>query len=192
MNKSGIDALKRYPVFGIKDIANVLKKSREYASLVAYRLKKRGELQEIEKGKYTFESDPFVVASWIVWPSYISSWAALNYYKMTEQLPFTIHIISTRKRKKKTVYFGNAAIEFIKIRQSAFLGYRRVGYQGRGIFVAEKEKAVVDALMAKKMSLPEAAEIIKENRRKVSIRRLYCYAKNARGLLKKLRRELEG
>lgn len=192
MHKNGIDALKRYPVFGIKDIANALKKSREYASLVAYRLKKRGEIQEIEKGKYTFESDPFVVASWIVWPSYISSWAALNYYKLTEQLPFVIHVISTRKRKKKRVYFGNATIEFIKIRQGAFFGYRRVVYQGSGIFVAEKEKAVVDAFMAKKMSLSEAAEIVKENSRRISIRRLLFYAKSAKGMAKKLRRELEG
>ncbi len=187
MNKSGIDALKRYPVFGIKDIANVLKKSREYAYLVAFRLKRRGEIAEIEKGKYTFESDPFVVASWIVWPSYISSWAALNYYKLTEQLAFTIHVVSTRKRKKKTIYFGNAAIEFIKIRPKAFFGYRRVIYQGYEVFIAEKEKALIDALMAKKMSLPEALEIIKGNRRKMSVRKLLFYAKNLRGLAKKLR-----
>ncbi len=170
-------ALAAYPVFGVRDIAGVLGKSRNYAYLVAYRLKKAGVIQEIEKGKYSVELDPFVVASWITWPSYISSWAALNYYKLTEQLPFTIHVVTTRKRKRKTLTFGGAKIEFIKVKSSAFFGFERISYRGREVFVAEKEKAIIDGLVGRKISLEEAIELVQNNPKKISKRKLLSFAR---------------
>ncbi len=187
MQKELLNALKRYPVFTIGDISNALGKSREYAYLAAYRLKKAGAIHEIEKGKYTMEDDPFIIASWVAWPSYISSWAALNFHKLTDQLPFTIHVITTRKRKRKTLSYGNARIEFIKMKKSAFFGHQRRIYQGREIFIAEKEKAIVDALAARKMSLGEALEIIKGNRKMINRRKLLSHAKIFRGMAKKLK-----
>jgi predicted transcriptional regulator of viral defense system len=187
MQKTLIKALERYPVFSVRDIANTLDKERDYAYLVAHRLKKSGVIHEIEKGKYSLEEDPFLVSSWIVWPSYISGWAALNYYKLTEQLPFTIHVITTRKRKRKTISYGNARIEFVKIKRDAFFGFRRVVYRDREIFIAEAEKAIVDALAVKKMSISEAIEIVKNNKRKIDRNKLLSYAKIAKGLSKKLR-----
>lgn len=185
-----ISALKRYPVFTVRDIANILDKGRDYAYLVAYRLKKAGAIHEIEKGKYTLEEDPFVVASWIIWPSYISGWAALNYHKLTEQLPFTIHVITTRKRKTKSVLYGNARIEFIKIKKSAFFGFQRIAYLDREIFVAEKEKAIVDGIVSKKMSFAEAVDIVKNGKKKLSRNKLFSYAGIAKGLSKKLKEAL--
>ena len=187
MQKTLFAALKRYPVFSVKDIANVLDKAAGYAYLVAFRLKKSGVINEVEKGKYSFEEDPFIIASWIVWPSYITGWAALNYYKLTEQLAFTIHVATTRKRKKKSIVFGKTRIEFIKIKKSLFFGFERIIFHGMEIFIAEKEKAIVDAVGAKKMSLAEVAQIVKENKRKISVKKLFSYAKNVRGLNKKLR-----
>jgi len=190
MQKQVLTALKRYPVFTVRDIANVLDKKRSYAYLVAYRLKKAGVIHEIEKGKYTLEEDPFIIASWIVWPSYISGWAALNYHKLTEQLPFTIQVITTRKRKNKLISYGGTRIEFIKIKNKAFCGYQRVMHRDREIFIAEKEKAIVDALAAKKLSFPEAAEIIRNNKRKLNKGKLLSYAGIWSGLAKKMRKIL--
>ncbi len=190
MQKTVLTALKRYPVFSVRDIANVLNKNINYAYTVAYRLKKSGIIHEIEKGKYTMEEDSFLVASWITWPSYISGWSALNYYKLTEQLPFTIHVITTRKRKNKIAVYGNSRIEFIKIKKSAFFGFERVIYQNKEIYIAEKEKALVDALATKKMSLGEAIDIIKNNGKKINKNKLFSYAKIINGLTKKLKEGL--
>jgi len=187
MQKELVKALERYPVFNAGDIAGVLGKDKKYAYIVAHRLKKAGVIKEIEKGKYTMENDPFIVGSWIVWPSYISGWAALNYHKLTEQLPFTIHIVTTRKRKRKVIRFGNARIEFIMLKKEAFCGFQRVIYQGREIFIAEKEKAIVDALMAKKMSLSEATELIKSNPGKINRKKVFYYAGKSKRLIKQLR-----
>ncbi len=182
--------LKRYPVFTVKDIAAALGQSSGYSYLVAHRLKKAGVIYEIEKGKYTLEKDPFLIASWIVWPSYISSWAALNYHKLTEQLPFTIHVATTRKRKKKKLVFVGTAIEFIKIRKSAFRGFQKIRYQDQDIYIAEKEKALIDGMASKTLSLSEAVEMIKNNPRTISRRRLFMYARAYKNLAAKLRREL--
>ena len=145
---------------------------------------------EIEKGKYTVEKDPFMIASWIVWPSYISSWAALNYHKLTEQLPFTIHVATTRKRKKKMISFMHTKIKFIKIRKSAFQGFQKIRYLDQEIYMAEKEKALIDGLISQTLSLPEAGDIIKNNPQKISRRKLFAYARPYKRLAKLLKREI--
>lgn len=190
MRETLLKALEHYPVFTVKDIAGALDKERNYASLVAYRLKKRGAIREIEKGKYCLEDDALLVASWIVWPSYVTSWAALNYYGLTDQLPFAIHVATTRKRKNKTVSFGNARIEFIKISGKMLTGFHRATYRGKQIFVAEKEKAIIDALAAKKMSIAEAVEVVKKNKRRLNRNKIFSFAKNVNGLTGKLKTAL--
>ncbi len=183
-------ALGNYPVFTVKDLASLLNKKRAYAYLQAYRWKKEKLIYEIEKGKYTLNEDPFLISSWIVWPSYISGWAALHYYHLTEQLPFTIQVVTSRRRKKKILNYGNAKLEFTTIKSSFFLGFRRILYQQQEIFIAEKEKALIDALATRKMSLAESIEIIKNNKRKINRRKLFAYAALVQGLPPKLKRAL--
>ncbi len=183
-------ALQNYPVFTVKDLASLLNKKMNYAYLQVYRWKKKKLIYELEKGKYTLEEDPFLIASWIVWPSYISGWAALHYYHLTEQLPFTIQIITTRKRNKRRIDYGKVKIEFTTVKSPLFIGFQRIIYQQRDIFIAEKEKALIDALATKKMSLAEGVEIIKNNKRKINHTKLFSYAKQTKGLYSKLRRGL--
>ncbi len=183
-------ALLDYPVFTVKDLASLLNKKIDYAYLQAYRWKKEKLIHEIEKGKYTSEKDPFLISSWIVWPSYISGWAALHYYHLTEQLPFTIQVMTTRRRNKRTINYGNAKLEFSTVKPYFFCGFQKVVYQQHEIFIAEKEKALVDALATKRMSLAESIEIIKNNKRNLSRKKLFIYAKQVRGLESKLKREL--
>ncbi len=183
-------ALQEYPVFTVRDVASLLNKKRDYAYLQVFRWKKKKLIIEIEKGKYTVEEDPFLISSWVVWPSYISGWAALHYYHLTEQLPFTIQIITTRRRKKKVLMYGKVKIEFTTVKPFFFLGFERIIYQQREIFIAEKEKALIDALAAKRMSLAESIEIIKNNKGKINHRKLFSYAALVKGLTTRLKREL--
>ncbi|HIG93219.1 TPA: hypothetical protein HA242_04180 [Candidatus Woesearchaeota archaeon] len=187
MNEAIKKALNNYPVFTVRDLSSLLNKKRNYAYLQAYRWKKAKLIYEIEKGKYTLEEDPFIISSWIVWPSYISGWAALHYYHLTEQLPFTIQIITPRRRKKKILTYGNSKIEFTTVKSPFSIGFQRIIYQQKEIFIAEKEKALIDALATKKISLAEGIEIIKNNKRKINFRKLFSYAAMVRGLTTKLK-----
>lgn len=190
MNEAIKKALQNYPVFTVRDLSSLLNKKMDYAYLQAYRWKKKKLIYEIEKGKYTLEEDPFLISSWIVWPSYISGWAALHYYHLTEQLPFTIQVITTRKRNKRILNYGNAKIEFTKVKSSFLKEFKQIIYQQHEIFIAEKEKALIDALATRKMSLAESIEIIKKNKRKINFRKLFSYAAMVKGLTTKLKREI--
>ncbi len=183
-------SLQNYPVFTVKDLASLLNKKRDYAYLQAYRWKTQKLIYGLEKGKYTLEEDPFLIASWIVWPSYISGWAALHYYHLTEQLPFTLQVITPRKRNKKIIDYGKVKLEFTTVKSPLFIGFQRIIYQQKEIFIAEKEKALIDALATKKMSLAEGVEIIKNNKRKINRAKLFSYAKQIKGLHLKLRGEI--
>lgn len=104
-------------------------------------LKRKGFLNEIIKGKYTAETDAFSFASYIFLPSYISFWSALSYYHLTEQLPTTIFLATTKKRKEIT--FEGRKINFVKLSPKRYFGYRRI----ENIVIAEKEKAIIDSLL---------------------------------------------
>jgi hypothetical protein len=98
--------------------------------------------------------------------------------------------MTTRKRNKRAINYGNAKIEFTHTRPSFFMGFSRVIYQQHEIFVADKEKALIDALAMKRMSLPECIEIVKNNKRRMNSTKLFYYAKQIRWLCPRLKREL--
>lgn len=170
-----IGELSKYPVFRLKTVKEIINKNKEYTKLVIYRLKKDRLIFEIERGKYTIQKDPFIIASNIIWPSYISCWSALRYYNLTEQLPETFLVISTKARKKAKIEFGNAKIVFIKIAPKYFFGYKKEIYNGFEIFIAEKEKALIDSCLLKKISFSEIYEIIENNKKEIDFDLLIDY-----------------
>jgi len=158
-----IKQLEKYPVFNLKKIREITGKTSGYAKLLVYRLKKKGLITEIEKNKLTTNNDPMFIASNMIWPSYISCWSALRYYNLTEQLPQDIFVITTKTRKKRIVKFNNIKIIFIRVRPKYFFGYRKERYGNFNIFIAEKEKALIDSALFKKISFSEICSIIKNN-----------------------------
>ncbi len=172
-----LQELKKYPVFGVKTVADVISKSREYAKLVVHRLKKAGLIFELERNRYTTHWDPLLVSSHIIWPCYISGWAAIRYHNMTEQLPRIITIITTRAKKNRRMDFANATLEFVRIKKEFFFGFEKVRYGDFELFMADKEKALADALYLKRITFSEAVDIIKNQRKELNIRKLYAYLK---------------
>jgi len=161
--------LEKYPVFNLKTFGEIIGKNRDYAKLVIFRLKKEGLIFEIERNRYTLNKDPLIVASNILWPCYISSWTALRYYNLTEQLPQIIYIMTTRAKKKKEINFNNTKIIFIKIKPKYFFGYKKETYNGFQIFIAEKEKAIIDSALFKKISFSEIFDIVNNNIKNINI-----------------------
>jgi len=170
-----IKELEKYPVFSLKIVKEIIKKDNNYTKLVMYRLKKEGFIFEIEKNKYTINRDTMTIASNIIWPSYISCWSALQYHNLTEQLPQIIDVITTRSRKKRYINFNNTKIRFIKTKPENFFGYKKEKYGNFNIFIAEKEKALIDAALFKKVSFLEICEMIKKDMDDISINLLVNY-----------------
>lgn len=173
--------LERLAVFNAKKVSELSGASREYARLLVHRMKKEGSIRKIGRDRYTVHADPLLVASHLAWPSYLSCWSSLRYYNLTEQLPVALQVITTRGRRKKVVAFENARLEFIKVRPKYFFGFERVRYGSLGleIFLADREKTILDLVLLKKMSLAEVAEVLETKKQEFDFKRLVNYAQRA-------------
>lgn len=116
------------------------------------RLKKDGLIVEVEKGKYLllgFEpervlSNPLFIASHLVMPAYVSYWSALHFYGFTEQVPLTVFIATTKK--KRPVSFHGFQFRFVTVQPRKFFGYQREMVGELPVLIADEAKAIVDSL----------------------------------------------
>ena len=151
-----MEKLRALPLFTINDLSRIIRKKDSYVKVVAYRLRKRGLIKHIEKGKYTVCDDPVEFASYLTVPSYISFWTALRIYNLTEQLP--VGAMVAVQKPKKEIRFNREKITFTKVSQ--FWGYKKMRYRDFDIFIAEKEKAIIDCFISKNTPFDEAAKAI--------------------------------
>lgn len=144
-------------VFTFEDAMKVSHYSSEMLRLTLHNLKKSKWIDRIEKGKYIIiplEAGPeglyteheFVIASFLVNPYAISYWSALNFYGFTEQIPRTVYISTTRRKKKRQKEVFGIIYKFIVLRETKFLGIRKIWIENRQINITDKEKTIVDCL----------------------------------------------
>ena len=165
-----LKTLESYPIFAFNDFVRITRKSSEYARVMLFRLKKEKLIYQIERGKYSLHDDPMIFSSYIIVPSYISFWTALRFYNLTEQLPRDIMIASPKS--KKTINFQGTRISFFKSRH--LWGYKRVRYLDFDIFVAEKEKCIIDCLLMKNVPFDEIIKALRS--REINTKKLTEYA----------------
>ncbi|MBI5452554.1 hypothetical protein HY945_03760 [Candidatus Gottesmanbacteria bacterium] len=143
---------KEVMYFTTKMFSDLFGISKSKAHQSVFYLKQRDLIKEVEKGKYLvlgFEphrvlSNPFFIASRIIYPSYISFRSALNHYGFTEQVPFTVYVATTKR--KKEIQFGNYRYKYIALSPHKFFGYEKQMIGELPVLLAEKEKAIVDSL----------------------------------------------
>jgi predicted transcriptional regulator of viral defense system len=138
--RDAIDGLARSGthVFTVYDIAKMLGKSTAYASLL---LSKSKKAHRIERGKYYIEGvSSYEIASNIVYPSYVSMHAALQYYGLMDQNVLRYSVITLKRHKPINV--GGTMINFIRTKKKSFFGYTRKS----NTYIASPEKLFVDCL----------------------------------------------
>ena len=130
---------KKTPVFTTNEIARIshLKKSCVIVSIK--RMVDKGLLFRVAKGIYALDQDPFLYASYIIPNSYISFNAALYLHKAIDQIPSKIHVVVPRRVRKKV-----EGVTFISLPKKAFFGFETVDYRSYSLWVADKEKALID------------------------------------------------
>lgn len=133
-------------VFTTNDIAITARLDNNSARVYANRMIKRGLLTKVETGKYAISGDPFVVASQLISPSYISFFTAFYLLRMIPQEITKITIV-TPKRKKPINVLG-MPVEFIRIKKSMMFGFRKINWitGSSYMMLADPEKAAVDVL----------------------------------------------
>jgi len=186
-----IEYLKQYPLFSSITLQNKLGKSRVYCNLVLYRLQQQKLIIHIERNKYTVHRDPFLIASRLVWPSYISGRSALQYYRLSDQVPHEITVVVTKP--KKNILFCDTLIRFIVTKPAHFFGYRKIKYQEEEIFMASPEKALIDSELFGTASVAEIKEILSSHLPELHLATLIIYLIriNSSSLLKRFGYMLE-
>ncbi len=163
----------RMSVFGLDDAVKISKMSREYTRLFLHRAAKGRLIGRAERGLYYLKesSNEYDIASHILYPSYISMISALYYYGLTTQIPNIVYVISPKRHKiiKNVMGFD---IVFRKISDRMMFGYHKES--DGNIFIADKEKAIVDIFYFKDVNDLDYGVLEKPAR--IDVDRLALYA----------------
>ena len=153
------ETLKR-PVFGVKDLVE-LGMPPGYARLRLHHMHVSGRIQRVERGKYTTSDNPVLVATHLTEPCYLSLWSALSARGLTTQVPFSVQVVTSRKRFARRLRFAGSEIRFHHVRPGLMFGYEHVPFgDGWRIPMAKVEKVVIDAVYLGEIPLGELGEAV--------------------------------
>ncbi len=138
-----LERLRNKAVFGVQDIQRIADCNGPYAEQLLLGLMRRKLLRRVRRNAYTTKDSIHVVASNLVFPSYISFWSASSYLGYTEQIVRTVQVATTRR--VGPLEFDGNRIQFI--RMGHFFGYRKLRTSEGEIFIADDEKLLIDAYL---------------------------------------------
>jgi len=135
--------------FSYQDIARALNISPNSARVAASRYVAAGILIRIRRNLYVLHEkwtampieQKFTLANLIQVPSYVSLMTALSYYEVSTQIQQDF-IESVAVRRSKELEVGKTLFRYAKVKRNLYFGFIKT----RGFFIAEPEKAFVDAV----------------------------------------------
>jgi predicted transcriptional regulator of viral defense system len=127
------------------------------------------------KGAESFIVHDFVIASYLTRPYYIGFWSALNYHGLSDQIPTTIFIASTKPRPLLNIV--NSRFLFIQISRNKFIGIEKIEIEGRKANISNINKTVVDCLDHPEHSggIDEIARAIYFNHEELNFKKIRHY-----------------
>ena len=142
-------------MFTVEDAAAILPDSRPTVRKILHRLCAARWIERLERGKYRllplaagpegeWAEHEFLIAATLISPYYLAYGTALAYYGYSEQPIGPVWVATTRR--KSPVAIGGVTYRFVTLTPHKFFGYHPVEILGQEIQIAEREKAIVDAL----------------------------------------------
>ncbi|MCZ7356674.1 MAG: hypothetical protein O8C66_02075 [Candidatus Methanoperedens sp.] len=142
-------------IFTVNDVSKVLNKSYAASRKIISNLKAKRWIEKIEAGKYLiiplsagvkpkYTEHEFIIGSKLVEPYYVSYWSALNYHHMTEQIPFSVFIATTKRKSNKEI-LGVKYI-FVTLSKNKFFGFTTSSIAGKSVNISDREKTIADCL----------------------------------------------
>ena len=132
-------------IFTAKDVQRFLHISKRNTYQLFQRMKEKKIIVTIEQGKYMLREhwdslNIYDIASSLITPCYIGFWSALHFHHLTDQVPQTV-FVATTKRKRSHI-LQNQKISFVTLKPHWFFGYERYHHT----VVSDKEKSIIDCL----------------------------------------------
>lgn len=151
-----LDELSKKKAFTIEDAEYLGYTNKSVLKVILSRLEKKGWIERIEKGKYIviplgaekgkYTLHEFVLGSYLVDPCIISYWSALNYYGFTEQIPRTVFIQTTSRRKHQEVTIFGISYKIIRVKEEKTFGVEKAWFEDTQINLTSREKTIIDCL----------------------------------------------
>jgi predicted transcriptional regulator of viral defense system len=151
------------------------------------RMEKDGWIERIEKGKYLiiplgakkgkYTINEFVIGSTLVEPAIISYWSALNYHGLTEQVPTTVFIQTTARKKKPELEIFGVKYKIIKVNENKLVGYETIWIDDAKVHITDQEKTIADCL-DKPQYCGGIIEVAKALQNDIDLNKIIEYAKN--------------
>lgn len=151
-----LDELSKKKAFTIEDAEQISHANKDVLKVILSRLEKKGWIERIEKGKYIiiplgakkgkYTLHEFVLGSYLVDPCIISYWSALNYYGFTEQIPRTVFIQTTSRKKHQEVTIFGIPYKIIRVKEEKIFGTKKEWFEETKISLTNREKTIIDCL----------------------------------------------
>lgn len=146
------------------------------------------------KGADSFILHNFVIASHLVEPYYIAYWSALNHHGLSEQIPRTTFIATTKPKMPLSILDSDYC--FVTIEKRKFFGSQEIEIAGWKVNISSPEKTIADSLDHPEHSggIDEVAKAIYFNHRELDMAKVHesaCRMGNLT-ILKRLGYILEG
>jgi len=166
---------KKLYIFSASDICVLFGVSVVAAAALLHRYKKREFILQLKRGLYVFPDflPPEVyIANKLYSPSYISLEFALSYHGVIPEVVYEITSVTTKaKRRFETL---GKIFSYRKIKKVAYTGYELQKQQELGFYIADAEKAFVDANYLRLINQREP--ISRFNKEKINAQKAMNYA----------------
>lgn len=169
---------KKLYLFGANDIRVLFGLSDAAIVSLLHRYKKQGFILQIKRGLYAFPDalPPDVyIANKLYSPSYVSLEFALSYYGVIPEAAYEITSVTTKATRRFEILDKRRVFSYRKIKKAAYTGYEIQKQQGLGFYIADAEKAFVDANYLRLMNGQEPISRFRKD--KINPERALRYAK---------------
>ncbi len=164
---------KDFPILTTRDAQMYLQhlgSTQEYAKLFIKNLLKKGKLNKLKRGFYTFGTDP-TLASLAFTPSYHGLQEALSLHNLWEQETNTILVTPRKVRPGVRQMLGGTVI-IHRIARKMFFGFETRNYYGQWINVSDVEKTLIDFVY---FNQPLDSATLKEMKKRIDKKKLASY-----------------
>lgn len=174
-------------IITLEDITSKLGCPYKNAKVISNRLVKKKWLILLTRGKYLisplsagveskYTEHEFVIASHLVHPYYIGYWSALNHHGFTEQTPFTVFVVTTKRRAGREIL--NVRYKFVTVVKRKFFGLTKVAVANASVNISDKEKTLADCLDHPEFcgGITEVAKSLWNAREEISFEKLIDYS----------------
>jgi predicted transcriptional regulator of viral defense system len=134
------------------------------------------------KGAESFIVHDFVIASYLAKPYYIGFWSALNYHGLSDQIPTTVFVATTKPRPGLSIL--SSKFVFVQLSKAKFSGIEKTEIEGREVNISDKNKTIVDCFDHPEHAggIDEIAKALYFNHEELDFGRLKAYAIKAKNV----------